>query len=83
MITNIKFIGTNKLTQHLSDKTFAAEIIYLGGGFGDELANMHLIKIPDKNFLFDLKDTKIFDSVILFGVLQDGSDLGRVAIELF
>jgi hypothetical protein len=82
MTTNIRFIGTTAATEHLHDKTFAAEIIYLGGGLGDELSNMHLIKLPDKNLTFDLKDTKIHDLVILFGILGDGDKVGRVAIQL-
>lgn len=82
MNTQITFIGTNPATSHFHDQTFSAEIFYLGGGVGDESANMHLIKLPDRNLTFDLKDTKIHDSVILFGILGDGDKVGRVAIQL-
>lgn len=82
MKTQITFIGTNPATSHLHDQAFAAEIIYLGHGLGDEISNMHLIKLPDRNLTFDLKDTKIHDSVTLLGILGDGDKVGRVAIQL-
>lgn len=82
MTTTIKFVGTNPGSSHLHKKTFVAEIIYLGNGLGDELSNIHLIKLPDRNLTFDLKDTKIHDSVTLLGILGDGDKVGRVAIQL-
>lgn len=82
MKTTITFVGTNPATSHLHDQTFSAEIICLGNGLGDELSNMHLIKLPDRNLTFDLKDTKILDSVILSGILGDGDKVGRAAIKL-
>lgn len=80
MKTTITFIGTNPASSHLHNQTFSAEISYLGGEVG--VSNMHLIKLPDRNLTFDLKDTKIHDSVILFGILGDGDKVGRAAIKL-
>jgi hypothetical protein len=77
MKTTITFIGTNSATEHLRDKTFAAEINCLG-----DMANMHRLKFDDKECILDVKEVKVYDNVILFGILQDGGKVGRVAIQL-
>jgi len=77
MTTNIRFIGTNPGTEHLHGKTFAAEINCLG-----DMANMHRLKFDNRECILDVKETKVYDNVILFGILQDGGKVGRVAIQL-
>ena len=81
MKTTITFIGTNPATSHLHDKTFAAEINYLGSGVGDE-ASMYLIETADRKLLMDVKEVKSLDGLTLFGILQDEDKVGRVAIKL-
>lgn len=81
MKTTIKFVGTNSLFDHLRDKSFDAEIHCLSA-LAEENSNMHVIKTPDAEYLFDLKDTKVLDFVVLQGILQDKDSVGRVAIQL-
>jgi hypothetical protein len=82
MITTITFIGANSATEHLLGKTFAAEILCLGKDGEDQMYNMHLLKFDDKDYLLDIKEARVYDNVILFGILQDGGKVGRVAIQL-
>lgn len=80
MKTIIKFVGTNPATSHLHDQTFSAEIISMGKG--DDVANMHLILLPDRSLRFDLKHTEILHFITLEGILEDEGKVGRVAIQL-
>lgn len=82
MKTTITFIGTNFGTAHLLDKTFAAEIFSCSGLTDESDSNMHVIKTLESEYLFDIKDVKVLDSVILSGILQDEDRVGRVAIKL-
>jgi len=81
MKTTLTFIGTNSALDYLRDKSFDAEIHCLNA-IAEENSNMHVIKTPDSEYLFDLKDTKVLDFVVLQGILQDGESVGRVAIQL-
>ena len=80
MKCKIYICGTNSIFEYLRDQTFNAEIIFMGGE--DIFANIHLIKLSDRNLVFDLKNTKILDSVFLEGILEDEGKVGRVAIQL-
>lgn len=81
MKTTIAFIGANEIFTNLRGKTFEAEI-YCLSAVAEENSNMHVIKTPDSEYLFDLKDTKVLDFVVLQGILQDKDAVGRVAIQL-
>lgn len=81
MKTTITFIGTNPSVEYLRGKSFDAEIHCLSA-LAEENSNMHVIKTPDSEYLFDLKDTKVLDFVVLQGILQDRDAVGRVAIQL-
>lgn len=80
MKTAIQFIGTNDIFADLRGKTFAAEIMAISAVTED--SNLHVITTPDSEYLFDIKDTKVLDFVVLHGILQNKDSVGRVAIQL-
>lgn len=82
MKATITFIGTNPLMPYLHGETIDAEIIACSGLTEQSDSNMHIIKTAESEYLFDIKDVKVLDSVILSGILQDEDRVGRVAIKL-
>ena len=77
MTTNITFIGSNGMFADWLGKSFDCSIEYVGD-------NMHeiFIRAENKTLLFDVKDCIIQNAVQLHGILQEGSNVGRVAIQL-
>jgi len=77
MTTNITLAATNSIFDHWKGKSFDCSIEYVGG-------DMHEIFIPaeNKTLLFDIKSCVIQNAVQLHGILQEGSNVGRVVIQL-
>lgn len=82
MKSTLSIIGVNSALEHLRNKTFAGEIISFGPDSPYKDAQMFLIKDGEKQYIFELKNTTILDSIVLAGILQDGETFGKAAIQI-